>query len=415
MSEIIVLSSWLRKEDQQEERFLISEDEDDEKQIVEISESEKILKQMTNQQQIQLDVLHKAKFTTTFTGNPKDTIPYLFAVDMFFKVHMINNPKVRFSTIFQTLPIKYRENFMIENCEKDDYTIHDLFDWIINTFKPPRSKYEFELKLKSIKMRKAENPLTVYKRLQTTFSNIKKAIKLINKTITNEKQKLLPFTDEFKASILAGIFIRKNNNPNYDNVHELNKLVQKHCLRWSSHTMEDWDEIVNSFDRIIRDVLSGDKKYQYILYPPSKTENNIYFFRNNANRSHITKEKRFNKRRKHFNGNYNQKQNNKRQRISCQRCGKTGHIKKDCRSIRHANGQKLQRNNQIICHRCHRPGHKKDSCYSRNDKDGRPIPGKPPAKPPVHYKSGDNKENKLIHFKNMIHQKILKILDSEKN
>ena len=407
MSQMSVLSSWLRREENQELRFLNSEDEDDEKANIEPSENEKILKQMTKYQEIQLDNLHKTKFETKFTGDPKNTIPYLFKVDMFFKVQMINNPTVRFSTIFQTLPIKYREEFMIENSDKDDYTIHDLFDWIINTFPPPRSKFEFELTLKSITMRKAENPLNVYKRLQTIYSYIEKAINLINKGITNEKQKLLPFTNEFKADILSGIFIRKNDKVKFDNDHVLNKMVRKHCLKWSSHTMDDWKEIIKQFNTIVKDVLSGDRKYQYTSYPPSTTENDIYFFHNNRHKSRsnstkqpqFIKRKSFDRKRRQFGRNHNQRQNYKRQRISCLKCGRNGHVKRECRSTHHVNGQRLRRNNDITCHRCHRPGHKKDVCFAKFDKDGKQIPGKPPAQPPSHYKSSSGTRKQFNSFK----------------
>ena len=403
MSDTNVLSSWIRRKNGKDK----NDKEEDKEQNVNLTESEKILQKMTSYQQIQLDVLHKAKFTTTFTGDPKDTIPYLFAVDMFFKVHMINNPNVRFSTIFQTLPIKYREEFMIEHADKDDYTIYDLFDWIITTFPPPRSKFEFELALKSVVMRKAENPLTVYNRLLTKYKNITKAINLINMSITDEKQKLLPFTDEFQANILAGIFIRKNNNEKYHNVHELNKEVRKHCLRWSSHTMDDWKEIIKKFNTIVKDVLSGDKKYQYKLYPPSAAENKIYYFNNNTNKPkdavakqlHITKRKYPIRKRKHYDRSYYPRNNNKRQKVSCLRCGKNGHVKTYCHSTYHINGQRLQRNRTVTCNRCFRSGHRQNACFATKDKDGKLISGKPPASSPAHYKSSNNNRKQFNTFK----------------
>ena len=63
---------------------------------------------------------------------------------------------------------------MNDNLEKDEHDIDDLFKWILTTFKPPASKHEFELSSKNIVIRKAENPIAVYKRLQQKYANIKR-------------------------------------------------------------------------------------------------------------------------------------------------------------------------------------------------------------------------------------------------
>ena len=106
MSSRNVLSTWINKASQESEEWIWCKDQNkndknDEDQNNDQNRQKSpenngnknanYMKEFTNYQQIQLDVLNKTKFTTPFTGNPKDTIPYLFAVDMHFKVCMKHN------------------------------------------------------------------------------------------------------------------------------------------------------------------------------------------------------------------------------------------------------------------------------------------------------------------------------------
>ncbi|XP_070530031.1 uncharacterized protein [Cardiocondyla obscurior] len=63
--------------------------------------------------------------------------------------------------------------------------------------------------------------------------------------------------------------------------------------------------------------------------------------------------------------------------ITCNKCGKAGHIARECRSSKHINGFNLPRaetrarinNTEKFCTHCRKPGHTRDECWSMN---GRP-------------------------------------------
>ena len=168
-----------------------------------------LVKELITTQQLQLDMSNQAQFRVPFTGDPKKTLPYIFEMNMFLNTAKIQNESMKFRAIFNTLKSQYKRLFMLDNKDVGKHTIKGLTSWMIKNFKPPISKHEFDFLLKRITIKKAEDPTAVIRRLHYKLDRIDNAIKIINTGIEKPESQLEPFSNEYKANLHAGIFIRK--------------------------------------------------------------------------------------------------------------------------------------------------------------------------------------------------------------
>ena len=356
-----------------------------------------VIKTLIQNQKLQLDIQNKATFKVPFTGDPKKTLPYIFKMKMFLDVSGIQDAGMQFQCIFNSLKWHHRQTFMMDNTDKKLHTVEVLQTWMLKNYPPPISKYEFKISLQTITIKKAEDPCAVVRKVKNKLNKINKAIEIINTGIDKPESHLKPFDDEFIAELYAGIFIRKNNQQKYNNVHELNKRIRNYCLKENPTNIEEWNKIIKKFDAIIPRALCSDPNYQYIPYVTSVEEEDIYVtnrtsgYNKNKHKNHKRKydEASWTKNTKTFNTGKLNEPSRKRFKGDCIKCGKPNHVASECKSKRHKDGTLLimttakNRNRNIKCYRCHRKGHVRRDCvanwYPRDYKMGALIPDKAPA------------------------------------
>ena len=268
---------------------------------------------------------------------------------------------------------------------------------MLKNYPPPISKHEFRISLQSIIIKKAEDPCNVVRKIKNKLDKINQAIEIINTGIDKPESHLKPFDDEFIAELYTGIFIRKNNQQKYNNVHALNKRIRNHCLKENPTNIEEWNEIIKKFDTIIPRALCSDPNYQYIPYITSVEEEDIYatnrtstYNKKDKNRKRKYDEESWTKNTKTFNTGKLNEPPRKRFKGECSKCGKANHVASECKSKRHKDGTLLviatakHKNKNVTCYRCHRKGHLRKDCFAKYyDKDykmGALIPDKAPAR-----------------------------------
>ena len=160
-----------------------------------------------------LQTNNPAQFTAKFSGQNREVLPYIFEIDNFVKINNLTDEGVKFQRIFNTLDSHFQSLYMEDQRQRAaaaDYTIATLKTWLIEKFPPPPMKHECLFKLKSIKMRKNEDPKLVYHKFNTILGRIDDAITLIN-TTRDRVGRVRGVTNEQVIEALSAIFVRNNN------------------------------------------------------------------------------------------------------------------------------------------------------------------------------------------------------------
>lgn len=329
------------------------------------------LTQLFQTQNALLENNNPIKFKVPFTGKNHETLTWIFAAEKYLRVNDFKTPKIRFQRIFAAMHDNYQDRYLIDTeNDADNLTFDKLKAWVLKEYPPPKTKYEFKQKLKSMLMYKNEDPNIAYGRFKHKLSQINAAIGLINEGL--KAQAAESFIDDedgrkehfdsikmFKISIedrreaLTRMFIIRNNKSKWNNEGIINGLVHKYLFKKDPRSMEDWDNAFKEMKtKLIPRILEGQSGYEYVSYPANENDESIY-----AKRHHQT-----NTTNRDTNSNYN-KSNRKRGRSDSNR-----------------NGPARKKPKLTTCSRCHRQGHQAKDCFAERDVNNNPITSPAPKR-----------------------------------
>ena len=225
-----------------------------------------------------LEMQNPAKFTRKFTGNRRDTFPYIFAMKRFLKINMFNDEGIKFQKIFNSIPEHFQNQFMTKYGDNDNnLNVDHLARWMLLQFPPPQTKHEFIISLKTIRYRLNEDPNAVHMRYKTKLATVKTAIDLLNEQVTDDQKEIKKINHEQQMEILTGIFVRNNNNPKFHNVGSTNKRVVDYIARKDPQDLAQWNAAFKSMKKyLIPKVFQGMKEYTYTTYAPAANDDDIY-------------------------------------------------------------------------------------------------------------------------------------------
>ena len=124
-----------------------------------------------------LETNNPIKFTYAFTGANFDTLPWIFAAEKYLRVNDFKTPKIQFRRVFESMHPNYQNRYLLETKDNDNQlTFEGLKAWILKEYPPPKTKYEFKLKLKAMIMHKNEDPNIAYSRYKYKLAQINQAI-----------------------------------------------------------------------------------------------------------------------------------------------------------------------------------------------------------------------------------------------
>jgi len=345
-----------------------------------------------------LETNNKAEFTAKFSGNHRDVIPFIFEIDKFLKVNGLSDPGIRFRRIFNTLDLHYQNLFMEDQQNDAALTVELLKRWLIKKFPPPPMKHEFLFKLKSIKMRKNEDPKLVFDKFKSILHRIDKAIEYINQN--RDQGKVADVSKEQAVDALSAIFIRNNNKSKFGNDGKINKTMVQYIGRKNPKTYDDWNSMFNGIEaNLIPACFKTLPDYQFIPYQSDKADYDIYKRSSkqpDGNKTyHKTTRKESGKKRKR---KQTFKTDNKKRKYSqyCGRCGRNNHLESDCFATHDVFGKSLskakygnnssknannydnndnnrQNKSKKFCKRCKRNNHYINECNASYFADGTPI------------------------------------------
>ena len=355
------------------------------------------------QQNILLENSNAAKFEYQFTGNNHETLPWIFAAEKFLRVNRIKTPAISFQRIFASMHDVFQNRYLSNKDPKDDeitMTFESLKEWVLKEYPPPKTKYEFKQKLKSMLMFKGEDPNIAYSRYKYKLDQINNAIDAINKGIKAESLQLHAIQAEatkwynsvalFKVSVedrreaLTRMFVIRNNEEKWNNKHTINERVRNFIIKKDPRTMDDWDDVFNKMKtQLIARVLDGQKQWEFITYPSNADDDNIYVKKHHliqkGQNKHPLQQPKYDKRQK------------KRQTLNRKR----GRRELSPRN-RNRDGppnKKLRPNTE--CYRCHRMGHLANKCYAEFDVNRQRITSPAPVTLPqcIHCKKTNHHSN----------------------
>ena len=285
----------------------------------------------------------------------------------------------------------FQDLFIEDQANDAEYTIELLKTWLISKFPPPPMKHEWLFKLRSIKMRKNEDPKLVYDKFNTILSRIDDAISLIN-TNRDRLGRVRGVTNEQVLDALSAIFVRNNNNPKFDNNGEINRKVVGYIYKTDPKTTDDWKDMFNEMkNKLIPNVFKSLKEWQYVTYPTNISDYDIYkkpSKRPEDNKAdHKIPRKETTKKRKR---KQTLKGGNKKRKYNqyCGRCGRNNHPESECFATHDVFGKSLNRNNhhnnnnntnnrqskgKKYCKRCKRNNHYTSDCNASYYADRTPI------------------------------------------
>ena len=340
------------------------------------------------------------KFNYPFTGNHYETLPWIFAAEKYLRVNTFTTPKIKFQRIFSSMNENYQNRYLIDT-EKDpqNLSFDKLKTWVLKEYPPPKTKYEFKLKLKAMLTYKNEDPNVAYSRFKYKLARINKAIETINEGLKaqsdalhpNDEEKakqhfkdtkLYPVSVEDKREALTRMFIIRNNSPRFNNVGKVNDRVVKYLLAEDPRQMKDWDKCFNDMkQKLIPRLLDGQKEYEYIHYPIDKNDDTIYVKKHHQtktpNHPNVPRPKPRNPHGKRGRDSDNNPKGPPKKRlktITCTRCYRRGHHVKQCFADKDANGNLLKspapkqqpQSPKGSCTICGKTNHPTRKCYFKD-------------------------------------------------
>ena len=334
-----------------------------------------------------LQTNNQAQFTAKFTGQNREVLPFVFEMDKFVKVNGLTDPGIKFRRIFNTLESHYQNLFIEDQAADATFTVELLKTWLIKKFPPPPMKHEWLYKLKSIKMRKNEDPKLVYDEFSTILRRVDAAIKYVNKN-RSDRGRVRRVTDEQILDALTAIFIRNNNVSKLGNDGIINQKVVQFIYRKNPTTYEHWKNIFKDIQsQLIPDCFKSLREYQYTTYPSNPSDYDVYKKpskpEENKSNSKVTKRESGNKRKRKqtFKGG-----NKRRKYIQyCRRCGRDNHPESECHANHDVFGKPIGKpshgnnntnnyqNKKKYCKRCKRNNHYTNECNASFYPDHTPI------------------------------------------
>ena len=338
------------------------------------------------------------KFKVPFTGKNHETLMWIFAAEKYLRIHDFKTPKIRFQRIFAAMHDNYQDRYLIDTKDDDDnLTFEKLKAWVLKEYPPPKTKYEFKQKLKSMLMYKNEDPNIAYARFKHKLAQINSAITLINEGLKAQSDESFPNDDNkakehfnetkmFKVSVedrreaLTRMFIIRNNKSKWNNEGVINGLVHKYLFRKDPRSMGDWDEAFKEMKtKLIPRILDGQAGYEYISYPVNEGDDSIYSKRHhqpNANdRSTRSKNDKANRKRGRNDSDQKGPTRKRIKRTTCSRCHRQGHLARDCYAERDINNNlinspapksRVPKSPKPKCTICGGNNHKRHSCYLKD-------------------------------------------------
>ena len=385
-------------------------------------------------------------FTTTFDENPKSTLPFIGAIDAFIDMNGLKDKDLQFKYVMYCLKDTQKQSLINwikteeeeVQAQNDDAvinyvtllsahnnmdipvgpapvypvqkkatrtrTVDTIKNWLIALYPPPRTNYDFQRTLRSVRFRKNENPMNVIQRFQVKLRMINEAIKTMNKGITIVRHKVSKMPDATLCEILGDLFIRKNNRFQFDNKGEVNKCVCRFANNDDPTTYAEWVNVMKKMEKKkwFTNNEAGISEFQFISYPPQQYDTVIYMKDKQPKRekSNGYREKKRGQRpyeqsksappKKRFKkGVYCRKCNKEGHYAKycyfCPKCKGNGHLPEYCPNERKNQGKngKINKNqgkhrNQktlptSVCYRCGNTGHKEAKCYTPYHADGHYI------------------------------------------
>ena len=362
-----------------------------------------------------LETNNPAKFEAKFTGNHRDVLPFIFEIDKFVKVNGLSDVGIRFRRVFNTLDLHYQNLFMEDQARDAELTIELLKAWLIKKYPPPPMKHEFLFKLKSIKMRKNEDPKLVFDKFRSILHRIDAAINYINEN--REQGQVAAVTKEQAVDALSAIFIRNNNKSKFGNDGQINKKLVQYIGRKNPKTYEDWKTMFKDMEtNLIPACFKTLPDYQFIPYQSDKADYDIYKRPGKQSEdklNHKITGKESGKKRKR---KQTIKAGNKKRKYTqyCGRCGRNNHPEAECvatrdvfgKSLRYRNNPNDDNNNSNsrrnngnkFCKRCKRNNHYTNECHATYYADHTPI--KDTKFKPKKYRNNGNNDNNYQNNQN---------------
>ena len=333
------------------------------------------------------------KFNVPFTGKNHETLTWIFAAEKYLRINDFKTPKIRFQRIFASMHNNYQDRYLIDTkAPPDNLTFEKLKAWVLKEYPPPKTKYEFKVKLKSMLMYKNEDPNIAYARFKHKLSQINAAIDLINEGLKAQSDESFPDdadkakehfneTKMFKVSVedrreaLTRMFIIRNNNPKWNNEGVINGLVHKYLFKKDPRSMEDWDNAFTEMKtKLIPRILDGQADYEYISYPVNENDDSIYAKRhhqpNTNDRSTRSKNHKSGRKRGRNNSDRSGPARKKPKHTTCSRCHRQGHHAKECYAERDVNNNPITspapKTRKPKCTICGGNNHKRHECYLKD-------------------------------------------------
>ena len=329
---------------------------------------------ISTQNNLNIDMANTAKFTVKFTGDPKQTLPYIQSAKLFLTTAQFITPAMKFRAIYSSLNSNFKREFvrqmklkienkkdknkekskdnlgddddesdkheneddvnknkkeqsveMVDNKNKNkdkQHTVDDLFDWMLNQYSPPESETQFRKHLLAIRIKYRQNPMDVLNHINRQFNKISEAIEMINKNV--KKGKIPDLNNDFKIQIYKNVFVKHNNSSYCNNESVLNRKIVKFIEGKDPKTIEEWDSLFAALPgKLVPRVHQDNPQYEFKIYQYTTEELDIYYspkrgIKRQRNNNNINKPNNPKKVYK-FDGN-------------CNYCGKYGHKASNCRS-----------------------------------------------------------------------------------